>query len=244
MTLQYTVEELMAALISREIQEGEVVAVGTISPVPAAGAILAKLHHAPSAELAIWMIREYWPFSEGVKEFFDLAQKGAVDLFFLGGAQIDQFGNTNLHVLGDYDRPKLRLPGGAGSGTLYYTVPRVILFKTDHTTRSFVEKVDFITGAGSSPPEVRRQGHAEKCITPLCVFRYNLDTGRLELESVHPGVELQQVVENTGFELGEVEEVPQTRAPEAEELEILRTAVKEKLRAAYPHFVQTAFHSA
>ncbi len=242
MSDHYTVEELMAAVISREIHDFETVAVGTLSPIPAAGAILAKLNHAPNAALAVWMVREYWPFNEGIKEFFDLAQKGAVDLFFLGGAQIDQYGNTNLHVLGNYIQPKVRLPGGAGTGTLYYTVPRVILFKTDHNTRSFVEKVDFVTGAGKSPPEVMRRGRPEKCITPLCVFKYQDADGRLELESIHPGVSLQQVIENTGFGLKNLDRVPETEAPRPQELELLRKDVKEKLKEAYPSFVKTAFY--
>lgn len=243
MSATYTMEELMATAISREIKDGEVVAVGTLSPAPAAGAILAKLSHAPNAELAVWMVREYWPFTEGIKEFFDLAQKGAVDLFFLGGAQIDQHGNTNLHVLGDYYQPKVRLPGGAGTGTLYYTVPRVMLFKADHNTRSFVEKVDFVTGAGKSPPEVMRRGHAEKCITPLCVFSYDKKQERLELDSIHPGIELQQVIDNTGFPLYNLENIPVTREPSPDELRLLRNEVKNKLQAAYPHFVKSAFAS-
>ncbi len=234
----YTVEELMSVLVSREIRDKETVAVGTLSPVPAAGAILAKLTHAPEAELLIWMIREFWPFSEGVKEFFDLAQRGKVDLFFLGGAQVDRYANTNLHVIGDYEKPKVRLPGGAGTGTLYYTVPRVILFTTDHHPKSFVEHVDFVTGAGQSPPEVYRQGKASKCLTPLCVLSYIEEKGEFVLESVHPGITVEKVLENTGFSLEVPDQATETVPPSEEELEVLRSQVKEKIRQAYPHFVK------
>lgn len=237
----YTVEELMAYVISREINNGELVAVGTLSPVPATGSILAKMTHAPEAELLIWMIREYWPFTEGVKEFFDLAQKGRVDLFFLGGAQIDQFGNTNLNVLGNYHKPKVRLPGGAGTGTLYFTVPRVVLFKMDHTKRSFVEKVDFITGAGISSPGVFRKGGAVKCVTPLAVLGFDGEKGKFFLNSVHPGKTVEKVVENTGFELVIPPNVPFTPVPGKEELNLLRTKVKEKIKEAYPLFAMSAF---
>lgn len=234
----YTLEELMSVLVSREIRNGETVAVGTLSPMPAAGAVLAKHTHAPDAEVLVWMLRDYWPFSEGVKEFFDLAQKGKVDLFFLGGAQVDKYGNTNLHVIGDYHQPKVRLPGGAGTGTLYFTVPRVILFATDHNAKLFVENVDFVTGAAQAPQGVFRRGKSSKCITPLCVFTYREDKGEFVLESVHPGVDLQQVRENTGFAFDVAEPVAQTPPPTGEELEVLRSLVKEKLREAYPHFVE------
>jgi glutaconate CoA-transferase subunit B len=237
----FTVEELMATAMAREIRDQEVVAVGTLSPVPAAGSLLAKMRHAPGAELIIWMLREYWPFTEGAKEFFDLAQKGKFDLFFLGGAQVDKKGNTNLQVIGDYGKPAVRLPGGAGTGTLYYTIPRVILFKTDHTKQSLVEKVDFVTGAAESPGNVFRRGGPTKCITPLAVFHFSRDEGQLVLESIHPGVTVEEVVKKTGFDLNVPEYIPSTPEPEQEELQILRTVIKEKLKNLYPKFVQAAF---
>jgi glutaconate CoA-transferase, subunit B len=154
----YTIEELMASVIAREIKNGETVAVGTFSPIPATAGILAKASHAPDSEIFIMGSKEWWPFSEGSNEFFHMAQRGRFDFFFLSGAQIDRMGNINLHAIGDYSRPKVRLPGGAGSSMLYYMVKKVILFKTDHTVKSFIEKVDFITSAGSSPPSVHRPG--------------------------------------------------------------------------------------
>ncbi|MCL6448479.1 MAG: CoA synthetase [Armatimonadetes bacterium] len=237
----YTPEELMAVLISREVRDGERVGVGTLSPAVAAGCILAHHTHAPNATLAIWRFQEYWPFTEGMKEMFDLGQRGKVDLFFLSGAQIDQFGNTNLVAIGDYDRPKVRLPGGAGSGTLSYTVPRIILFQTSHSRRAFVEKVDFITATNDPPPNVYRRGKFNRCITPLAVL--NFEGERPVLEAVNPGVTVQQVVENTGFPLVIPAPVPETPPPTDEELCVLRTVVKEKVQTVYPQFAAAAFRN-
>lgn len=239
--LAYTPEELMAVLISREVRDGERVGVGTLSPVVAAGCILAHHTHAPNVTLAIWRFREYWPFTEGMKELFDYGQRGKIDLFFLSGAQIDQYGNTNLIAIGDYNQPRVRLPGGAGSGTLSYTVPRIILFQTNHSRRTFVEKVDFVTATNNPPPNVRRRGKFSKCITPLAIL--NFETGVAALEAVNPGVSVQQVVENTGFPLVVPSAVPETPPPTREELQVLRTIVKEKMLAVYPQFCATAFQA-
>ena len=103
-------------------------------------------------------LKEYYPFPAGHSELHFLAQRGELDLFFLSGIQIDRQGNINLHVIGDYDAPKMRLPGAYGSAMLYYMAHRVILFRTEHTRRTFVEKVDFITAPGITPANVHREG--------------------------------------------------------------------------------------
>ncbi|MEW6276874.1 MAG: CoA-transferase [Bacillota bacterium] len=239
--LSYTPEELMAVLISREVRDFERVGVGTISPVVAAGCILAHHTHAPNATLAIWRFKEYWPFTEGMKELFDYGQRGKIDLFFFSGAQIDQYGNTNLVAIGDYNHPKVRLPGGAGSGTLSYTVPRIILFQTNHSKRTFVEKVDFITATNNPPPNVYRRGKFTKCITPLAVL--NFAGEKPVLEAVNPGATVQQVVENTGFTLVIPARVRTTPPPTEEELQVLRNVVKEKVQTVYPEFCATAFRN-
>lgn len=236
----YSLEELMAATISREIRDGEITAVGTLSPIPASAAYLALATHAPRARLIV-LGGEPWPFYVGHKEFFDLAQRGKLDLFFLSGAQIDRQGNINLSVIGDYSRPKVRLPGGAGSGMLYYMTKRVILFKTDHTPRTFVEQVDFKTSAGIAPPNVYRPGGPWKVVSPLCVFRFDGEAGRLVLDSIHPGVSLDEVVANTGFALDVAGDVAMTPAPNDLELKLLRTIVRERVSHLYPQFASQAF---
>ena len=229
-------EELMMVEISRQVREGERVAVGTLSPVPAAGVMLALLTSAPGAEAFIWFMPEFWPFSEGMKEFFDMAQRGDVDLFFLGGAQIDSRANTNLHCIGPWGSPKVRLPGGAGTGTLYCTVPRVVLFSEAHNPRVFVKEVDFITGRGTPVPRTYRRGGPTCCITSLAVLYFNREGLGWELASRHPGVTQEEVRSLTAFPFLR-EEDKETSPPTGEELEILRGPVKEKLAAAYPRFV-------
>lgn len=230
---EYKIQELMIVEIARHIKNGERVAVGTLSPIPAAGVLLAEKTSAPDLEAFIWFLPGYWPFTEGVKEFFDMGQRGDIDLFFLGGAQIDSKANTNLNAIGNWEKPKVRLPGGAGTGTLYFTVPKVILFSERHDNRSFVEQVDFITGKGISEPGVFRRGGPTECITPLSVMSFDSKNIGWNLSSLHPGVTLEKVRENTGFSfLKESEKI--TTPPTKEELAILRGEVKEKLAQAYP----------
>lgn len=238
----YTTEELMATLMAREISNGETVAVGTFSPIPASAALLAKESHAPDSEVFIMGSRDWWPFSEGSLEFFNLAQRRRFDFFFLSGAQIDRQGNINLQAIGDYYRPKVRLPGGAGSAMLYYMVRKVILFKNDHTVKSFVEKVDLVTSAASSPPALYRPGGLHQVVTPLAILVKNAGTGFLELRSVHPGISVEKVRANTGFTLPAFGgHIPETAPPTAEELTILRGYVREAVTQIYPAFAKQAF---
>ncbi|MGH7418597.1 MAG: CoA-transferase, partial [Candidatus Rokuibacteriota bacterium] len=148
----------MATVIAREVRDGETVAVGTLAPVPASGVLLAHLTHAPRARVVIMNHPDYWPFRQGSKEFYDFAQRGGFDLFFLSGGQIDRHGNLNLIAIGDAGRPHVRLPGGAGAAMLYYLPRRVVLFRTEHSPRIFVERVDHVTSPGSGPADVVRPG--------------------------------------------------------------------------------------
>jgi len=234
----------MAAVIAREVRDRETVAVGTLSPIPAAGVLLASRRHAPRATVIIINHDDHWPFHDGSKEFYDFAQRGKLDLFFLSGGQIDQFGNLNLITIGEHDHPWIRLPGGAGSAMLYYLVRRVILFRTDHTPRTLVERVDCLTSPGSSPPRVFRPGGPWKVVTPLAVLAFNRESRRLELESVHPGISVTQVQSATGFSLLAPREVPTTPPPTEEDLAILRGPVRESVAKLYPIFARTAFLAA
>jgi len=230
----WTTEELMAVLISREVHDGERVGVGTLSPVVAAGCILAHCTHAPGATLFIWRFSEYWPFTEGMKEFFDFGQRSRLDLFFLSGAQIDREGNTNLVAIGDYHQPRVRLPGGAGSATLSYTVPRIVLFQVSHTRRALVERVDFVTATNNPPSNVRRLGRFTRCITPLAILSFS--EKKPVLEALAPGIAVAQVMENTGFTLSVAGDLKEVKPPTADELTVLRGIVKDKMRGVYPRF--------
>ncbi len=235
----FTPDELMAVTIARRVRDGETVATGANSPVPAAGCLLAQRLYAPQARVIILGSRRYYPFATG-KEFFDFAQRGRLDLFFLGGIQIDAEANINLHVLGDYHHPTRRFPGAFGSGVLYHVVRRVILFRAEHSRRVFVPRVDFVTGPGTSPAWVRRPGGPEAVITPLAVLRFNRALRRLELASVHPGHTIDEVVANTGFDLPVPSDVGVTPPPTPEELAILRGPVLDELADTYPAFVARA----
>ena len=235
----FTPDELMAAVIARQVADGETVAIGANSPIPAAGCLLATHLHAPRARVIILRSQEHTPFPGG-KEFFDFAQRGRLDLFFLGGIQIDAHANINLHVLGDYAQPARRFPGAFGSAVMYFVARRTILFRTEHTRRIFVPRVDFITSPGVAPPGVRRRGGPSKVVTPLALLNFNRETELLELESVHPGHTVDEVLANTGFHLPVRPDVATTPSPTPDELSLLRGPVLDTLAGVYPQYVERA----
>jgi glutaconate CoA-transferase subunit B len=235
---EYTPEELMAVVISREVRDFETVGVGAASPIPASGCILAEQLQAPHINLIILGSSEYYPFPAGGSELHFLAQRGDMDLFFLSGIQIDRRGNINLHVIGDYRSPQVRLPGAYGSAMLYYMAHRVILFRTEHTKRTFVEKADFVTAPGITPANVHREGGPAKVITPKAVLAWDRSKESWLLEGVHPGSSVEEVKENTGFDLRMSSSYKMTPPPTGKELFTLRTVVREKLRKIYPEFAE------
>jgi len=234
-----TPEELMAVIISREVRDFETVGVGAASPVPAAGCILAEQLHASHATLIILGSQEYYPFPAGSSELHFLAQRGDLDLFFLSGLQMDRRGNINLHVLGEYSSPKLRLPGAYGSAMLYYMAHRVILFRNEHSRRTFVEKVDFVTAAGVTPESVYREGGPTLVITPKAILSWDKGAGEWVLDAVNPGFTVEDVQVNTGFNLRVAPTVRRTPPPTELELSTLRTTVRPKLERIYPEFAWT-----
>jgi glutaconate CoA-transferase subunit B len=235
----YTPAELMATAIAREVRDGETVAVGTLAPVPASGVLLAHFTHAPRARVMIFNHPDYWPFRYGSKEFYDFAQRGGLDLFFLSGGQIDRHGNLNLIAVGDAQRPRARLPGGAGAAMLYYLARRVVLFRTEHSARIFVDRVDHVASPGSSPPDVVRPGGPWTCVTPLCVFRFDPAIRDLVVASLHPGVSREELARRTGFALAGDADAGVTAAPTAAELTLLRTRVRQAIAPVYPQFAQS-----
>jgi glutaconate CoA-transferase, subunit B len=201
----------MAAVIGRQIRDGENVGIGVNSPIPRAGVLMARRTHAPNIKLRDLDTDDAELFI-GSKEFFDWAQRGKLDVFFFSGIQIDAAGNLNLHVLGDYEKPRRRFPGAFGSAVLYQVTRRVILFRTDHSPRSLVEKVDFVSACGT--PEL--------LVTPRAVLAFNQESRRFELASYHPGESLESVQKATGFELAVRPDVHETPPPTAAELAALR----------------------
>ena len=225
--MNYTDAELMVVLLSREVRDGEVSACGAVSHIPAAGLLLAQALHAPNAELII-LNSIFNPFHTS-RQFHYLAQRGELGLFFASGVQIDRYGNYNLHQLGpDLDHPQMRFPGGYGGGMIYYGARRTVVFRTEHTQRSLVERVDYISAAGSTPPDVLRHGNPSKVVTPKANFRFEKAEGLLHLESIHPGYTCDDIRECTGFNIGE-SPVSTTPAPTDEELHVLRQVIRPRM---------------
>src|SRR5690349_3648332 len=180
-------------------------------------------------------------FTDGGRELFDCAGQGRIDAFFLSGAQIDGAANINLVAIGDYAHPKVRFPGSFGSAYLYYVVPRVILFRLEHTRRTLVDKVDFISAPGTSPPGVFRPGGPIALVTNRCLFSFARERGRFRLESLHPGHTLEEVLDNTGFAFERPATVSTTPAPSPEHLALMRTTIAPLLAEAYPRFAAEVF---
>ena len=239
-------EELLADVICRLIGDVRHVAVGAQSPIPATAALLAReranLHNLGKPYVSLLGSRAHTFFTDGARELFDCAGQGRVDVFFLSGGQIDGDGNINLVSVGDYEHPKARFPGSFGSAYLYYVVPKVILFRLEHSRRTLVPKVDFISAPGGSPDNVYRRGGPIALVTNRCLFDFDRARKRFRLDSVHPGHTLAEVIDNTGFEFDRPAEVPTTPAPSAETLRLLRTTVAPMVAEVYPEFARRVFN--
>lgn len=233
MTEQFdlTLEEHLAILLSRGIKDFETSACGALSFIPAAGMLLAQHTHAPMAEIIILGSRDYSPFVTG-KDFHYHAQRGQLDLFHISGIEIDRYGNFNLHVIGERDNPDVLMPGQYGTGMLYYAVPRIQMFRTEHTTRSFPEAVSYKSGAGTSPEGIARRTKEVRVITPMCIMVLNEETRLLELESIHSGYTTDDVQQNTGFDLDISKAISETMPITQTEVDTLRRIVK-------PHMIES-----
>jgi glutaconate CoA-transferase, subunit B len=235
-------EELLADVICRLIGEVRHVAVGAQSPIPATAALLARERGGGKPYVSLLGSRAHTFFTDGARELFDCAGQGRVDVFFLSGGQIDGAGNINLVSVGDYDHPKARFPGSFGSAYLYYVVPKVILFRLEHSRRTLVPKVDFISAPGGSPDNVFRSGGPIALVTNRCLFDFDRVKKRFRLASVHPGHTLGEVIEHTGFEFDRPAGVPTTPAPSAETLRFLRAVVAPMVAEVYPEFAKRVFN--
>ncbi len=242
----FTREELMAVAASKEIHDGEVAIIGTGLPMIAS--YLAKRTHAPTVTLFFESgIIDAFPreLATGVGDFrlmsncikaaglyyaLSLLQGGRVDLGFLGAAEIDGYGNINSTVIGDYIKPKVRLPGSGGANDIASLAKRVVIIAA-HTKRKFSEKCQYITTPGylDGPGGRERAGLRGKgpvrVVTNLAVMGFDGETKRMKVESLHPGVSLDDVRENTGFDLLVAEPVAETPAPTPEQLRLLREEI-------------------
>jgi glutaconate CoA-transferase subunit B len=236
--------ELMAVCGSKQIKDGEVVFIGTGLPLIAA--MLAKKTHAPGAkivyeagfidsnakEIALSIADSRLGYRAsgaiGLIETLGLMlQGGHVDLGFVGAAQIDEYGNINTTYIGSFEKPSVRLPGSGGGNDIISSAKRVVVIMT-HEKRKMVKKLDYLTSPGFlDGPGARERagllgGGPSLVVTNLCQMDFDPQTRRMRLATVHPGVSVQQVLENTGFDLIAPENVPTTELPTCEELALLR----------------------
>jgi glutaconate CoA-transferase subunit B len=235
-------EELLADVICRLIgQDVRHVAVGAQSPIPATAALLAREHGGGRPYVSLLGSRAHTFFTDGARELFDCAGQGRIDVFFLSGGQIDGQGNINLVSVGDYAHPKARFPGSFGSAYLYYVVPKVILFRVEHSRRTLVPKVDFVSAPGGSANNVFRPGGPIALVTNRCLFDFDRAGRRFRLASVHPGHSVAEVLDNTGFDFDRPDDVPTTPAPSVETLHMMRLTVAPMVAEVYPQFAEKVF---
>lgn len=220
--MRFRKEELLACAIARLIGDARHVAVGAASPIPAAGALLRKQKN-PALRVSLLHKRNGNPFTEGSRELFDLAGQGRIDVFFLGGAQIDGAANINL-VRAD----GRRFPGSFGSAFMYSAVRRVILFREEHSSRVLVPRVEFVSACGNPAA----------LLTGKALFSWQQDRRRFRLDSVHPGHHVEEVKDGTGFDFDARLPAPQTPAPSGEELALLRGCVAKEIARDYPDFAR------
>lgn len=230
----------MAAALARLIldpaaPQARHIAVGAASPIPAAACWLVKKLGHP-VRLSLLHKHTGNPFTAGTRELFDLTGQGRIDLFFLGGGQIDGQANINLIGTGDWPGTGARFPGSFGSAFMYLMTPRTILFREEHSPRVFVPRVDIVSAPGISPPGVFRRGTAQALLTGRCVFRFDATRGRFTLASVHPGETAASVRAATGFDYDEPAGVPLTSDPTTTELALLRGTVCDEMLETYPAF--------
>ena len=233
-------EERMAAALAALIldpvaPQARHIAVGAASPIPAAACWLVKKLGHP-VRLSLLHKHTGNPFTAGTRELFDLTGQGRIDLFFLGGGQIDGQANINLIGTGDWPGTGARFPGSFGSAFMYLMTPRTILFREEHSRRVFVPRVDIVSAPGVSAPGVFRRGTAQALLTGRCVFRFDAARARFTLASVHPGETAESVRAATGFDYDEPAEVSVTQDPTARELALLRGPVCDEMLETYPAF--------
>ena len=228
-------DELMAVLCARHVHDWERIAAGANSPIPAAGALLARELWAPNAREA--GTGHDAPFI-GAKEFTALIQRGKVDLFYFSAVQLDRHGDMNLQYVRTPSGGRRRFQGAFAAPVYYYTAKRTVMFRTEHSPRFLVDKVDYVTASAASRPRLRRHGTLTEVITPLAVLGYNPEAGHIELKSVHEGHTVAEVQQATGFPLPLADDVGTTVPPTSDELEALRTVVYDRMSQLYPQFVE------
>ncbi len=247
----YSTAELLSVMSSRILEDGKVLFAGV--GIPLLAATLAQRLHAPHLTI-LFEGGVIGPFIQPGRlppstneartarkanmvptstDTLALLQRGYVDYGFMGGAQVDQYGNLNSSFIGDPARPKVRLPG-SGGGNDIASLTRMIV-AMPHEKKRFVKKVDFVTSPGYLDGGSTRRdaglitGSMHKVITDLCIFGFDGRSKRMKLEALHPGVKVEEVLENMGFRPIVPKKVGVTEPPTEEELAILNELDPDRL---------------
>ncbi len=239
----YTTSELMVSRAAKELKNGDVVFVGI--GVPSLAVNLAYRMHAPGLCMiyesgAVGCVPRRLPISIGdpclvtgslaVVPMYDVfslyLQNGLIDVGFLGGAQVDRYGNINSTVIGDYLRPKVRLPGSGGACEIAALAKRVVV-TIANSKRTLPAKVDFVTspgylGGGRDRERLGLAGGPDLVITDMGVYHFDPETREMVLASIHPGITLQTIRENIGWDVKVTQDLTETPPPSAEEIRIIR----------------------
>ena len=257
MSVAYAADEMMTVAASRMLRNGAVCFVGI--GLPSTAANLARLTHAPDAVLVyesgpIGAKPPVLPLSIGDGNLAETAdtvvstpeifrywlQGGRIDVGFLGAAQLDRFANINTTVVGPYDKPTVRLPGAGGAPEIS-SLAKEVLIIVKHSTRTLVDKLDFVTSVGFlTGGDARRQtglpGNGPSAvITDLGILRPHPHSRELEVASIHPGVDRESIVASTGWAVRFAESCAETEPPNSTELTVLRDL---KARTAAAHGLQ------
>lgn len=225
------IPDLMISAMASEIKNFDTVLHGVSSPLPILAMSVARKTHAPDMAYISGaegvdpeVDRIYLSSFDtrlnrnavayfGLHEAFDLAQRGELDVMFLGTAQMDRNGNTNLSVIGDIDRPKVQLPGGAASAFLMPITPKVVVWITGHSNRVFVEEVDFVTGQGYNNRPEEHRGNELVVISNLAVMNFRNTDRVMQIQSYHPGHSIDEIKDKTGFDVLVAPDADQTPVP-------------------------------
>ncbi len=242
--MEYTPSEMMTIAAARALKNDDVCLVGI--GMPSTSCNLARLTHAPDITLiyesgTIGSKPAVLPLSIGDSQLCDTAlttvdvpemfrywlQGGRITVGFLGGAQIDRFANLNTTVVGSYDTPKVRLPGGGGAPEIATSCGEIFIIMSQNR-RAFVEKLDFVTSLGHGQGGAHRARLGVKTkgptrlVTDLCIFEPDGESREMTVTSIHPGVGRDQIDGNTGWKVRYGDKVADTPAPTSNELNVLR----------------------
>jgi glutaconate CoA-transferase, subunit B len=251
--MMYTPAEMMTVAAARALGNEDICFVGI--GLPSAACNLARLTHAPRIHLiyesgTLGTKPEVLPLSIGDGELCETAlttvsvpevfrywlQGGRITVGFLGGAQVDRFANLNSTVIGDYVKPKVRLPGSGGATEIATSCGQIFIIMR-HGARSFVKALDFLTtlGHGRTGRERRELGVRTAgpmlLVSDLCTMRPDDETKELVVASLHPGISRERVREYTGWDVRFAETVAETEPPTVAELEVLRDLQARTARA-------------